>query len=898
MEYRFKFSVVIPVYKVEKYLRDTLESLVNQTIGFKENIQVILINDGSPDKSGEICLEYKNAYPKNVIYVEKENGGVSSARNAGLKYIEGKYVNFLDSDDKWELDSFKKAFDFFEEHYDEIDVLSCRVKKFEASETFHVLDYKFDSGNRIADLKDENEYRSIQGHVINTFIKSCALKESDIFDEKIRFGEDSAFINLIILRKLKCGILSDALFYYRKRYDQTSATQIQLTDMDYYTVSVKRYYNALVNYSLELYGEVVPYIQCVLCHDIGWRMRKQVPLEIKENKDVYEAYCNFLKEKLVLIDEKFIITNRVHKGIGVKKAMLFLRDGSDLYNSTYFDEEDEAIYYKDIRLLKLQGKNKICHINSTFIKKEEEKDILYIEGLVAKWILDCCKDSAVSFIIKAGKKKYSVKLKDYTIIKEESFFGESNRYYYFRKKIDLSELISDKSKVKINCCLSFGKNAVPVTVNFGRFVPAANSLSPARRFFGNFMLQCKNSQLTVIESEDLAFSLQKRENDTLERLALKEREDLIKLRKDFYRLKNELSGKKLWLVSDSFYEALGNGEGFFKFMCSKEMKKIREKILPVFVISETVPDYERLKAVGNVIDAHSEEYKLYFLLADKIISSSCDDFAVAPLSEDENAALLDLFKGQVVFIGNEMVAKNRADINGKFIKNISLYCVSRDKQEKAIFKNDYYYYKNEVALTGSPRFDMYESESEKLIAFMPAFFKVETENSFKESAFFKYYSGIINDKKLQLFMLRYGCKAMIYLPKEYKKFADLMPEKMNFKVCRDETPFELIKKASLLVTDYDPGYEFAFLNKPVIYAHYKDAKAYYKNNPDKKGTFNFEKAAFGEIVKNREEFLSAISDMMKNKFSVKAEFKEQRDSFFTFSDRENSKRVFEMINEE
>ena len=97
----YKISVIIPVYNVEKYLEETIESVVNQTIGF-DNIQMILVNDGSPDNSEEICLKYKEKYPDNVVYVKQENAGVSSARNNGLKHATGKYVNFFDSDDIWD----------------------------------------------------------------------------------------------------------------------------------------------------------------------------------------------------------------------------------------------------------------------------------------------------------------------------------------------------------------------------------------------------------------------------------------------------------------------------------------------------------------------------------------------------------------------------------------------------------------------------------------------------------------------------------------------------------------------------------------------------------------------------------------------------------------------------
>ena len=145
----FKFSVITPIYMVEEYLEKTIESVVKQTIGFEKNIQLILVNDGSPDNSGKICKKYKEKYPDNIVYIEKDNGGVSSARNEGFKYAKGKYVNFLDSDDIWDTKAFKFVYKFFEKYYNDIDVVACRINQFDAVSRLHVLDYKFDNGTTI-----------------------------------------------------------------------------------------------------------------------------------------------------------------------------------------------------------------------------------------------------------------------------------------------------------------------------------------------------------------------------------------------------------------------------------------------------------------------------------------------------------------------------------------------------------------------------------------------------------------------------------------------------------------------------------------------------------------------------------------------------------------------------
>ena len=88
IKYKFKVSIVMAVYNVEKYLEEALESVICQDIGFEKNVQIILVDDGTPDRSGEICDAYQKKYPNNIKVIHKTNGGVSSARNEGLKYIE------------------------------------------------------------------------------------------------------------------------------------------------------------------------------------------------------------------------------------------------------------------------------------------------------------------------------------------------------------------------------------------------------------------------------------------------------------------------------------------------------------------------------------------------------------------------------------------------------------------------------------------------------------------------------------------------------------------------------------------------------------------------------------------------------------------------------------------
>ena len=116
-------SVIIPIYNVEKYINKTINSVINQTY---KNLEIILVNDGATDNSLEICKKY-NEIDSRIMIIEKENGGLSSARNAGLDVAKGEYISLIDGDD------------FIESHFieyllsliikSEADIAECYLEK-------------------------------------------------------------------------------------------------------------------------------------------------------------------------------------------------------------------------------------------------------------------------------------------------------------------------------------------------------------------------------------------------------------------------------------------------------------------------------------------------------------------------------------------------------------------------------------------------------------------------------------------------------------------------------------------------------------------------------------------------------------------------------------------------
>ena len=113
-------SVIVPVYNVEKYLERCLNSLVNQTL---ENIEIIIVNDGTKDNSEEIIKKFMEKYPQKIVYLKKENGGLSDARNYGIPYVKGEYIAFLDSDDYVEKDIYKEMYELAKK--ENSDMVEC-----------------------------------------------------------------------------------------------------------------------------------------------------------------------------------------------------------------------------------------------------------------------------------------------------------------------------------------------------------------------------------------------------------------------------------------------------------------------------------------------------------------------------------------------------------------------------------------------------------------------------------------------------------------------------------------------------------------------------------------------------------------------------------------------------
>lgn len=362
---KYTFSVIIPIYNLDKYIKEAIESIVNQTIGFEENIQIILVDDGSTDFSSNICKKYVTRYPENIKYVYQENQGASAARNTGIELAEGKYIALFDGDDIWSKDAFEKVYAYFEENYDEIDVVACRIIKFEKESGYTNLDYRFDAGTRIIDI--HKDPWAIHPNVTSSFFKASAIKNHR-FDTKLLFGEDAKFLAVLIAQNGKYGLLKEVLYYYRKRSEQDSLTQSANNDVARHLITSEYYYKGLYQYSIDTYGKVLPFFQHLIMNALRFRVTQPVPQGLTpEQAEQYRSNIKWVinhTNEMVIIRLKKVLKN-------TKMYLLWLKFGDAIFDKTEF--KNGQLFYKKWKIGTKVEKRGIMRIDDVEILGNHKK---------------------------------------------------------------------------------------------------------------------------------------------------------------------------------------------------------------------------------------------------------------------------------------------------------------------------------------------------------------------------------------------------------------------------------------------------------------------------------------------------------------------------------------------
>ncbi len=330
-------SVIIPVYKAERYLHECIDSIIGQTY---KNLEIILVDDGSPDKSGKICDEYA-LKDSRIKVIHKENGGVSSARNVGMELATGKWLYFMDSDDWLEVETFdvllKKA------NVTGADmVLFDYVRVYSKFKTYH----KSIKGKKNVDfysqLKNADAFKAYSQATTVCFliVKSECVKNKIKFDTNLKNAEDRLF-------RLECYqyIKSFAYvprFFYNYRNNPVSASNVRIDD-------IRLHADVLFEKTTEVFNKGNYFEDCLIVRNlhyinslnsvivfafenksINYKNRKKYIFEFINSKNFAEALKSYNKEELggmvkLLFSFKKITMFKIYCSYYLRKVFRFLR---------------------------------------------------------------------------------------------------------------------------------------------------------------------------------------------------------------------------------------------------------------------------------------------------------------------------------------------------------------------------------------------------------------------------------------------------------------------------------------------------------------------------------------------------------------------------------------------
>ena len=872
----FKFSVVMAVYNKGDYVAQTIDSLINQSMNFKNNIQLILVNDKSTDNTLEVLEKYQNEYPENILLFNNEmNMGPSYSRNLGLKHAEAKYVNFLDSDDIISKDAFKAAYDFLETHQ-EVDIVSIPIYYFGVKRGPHSLNFKFEK-DQIINLMENP--RCIQLSGASSFFRFEKLKKFR-FNENLRVSEDVVVINKMLLENPLLGVLSKPKYYYRKDGTQNSLISSSANTKSYFTSRMDEYFLNLIYYSRDESNRIPKFIQYVVMYDMQWILEMEFIdhlLSKEEIKTLYEK----IREILTYIDEDVILNQmtipanlKAHIILIKRHGWYYLMDSASVVDNFKM----ETLFIDNLR----------------FLNDHE----IRIEGILTNFT----EDTQIYAVI------------DNKEIPVEKINYPQRDTYSLNYKYAFNHCFKVTIPFENDSLISFKSDEMDLKIEY-------NYTSRLSKI-GRYLL---SKHHFAIDEGDKIRIIEKTHSLKL-KLELKTLSQMIKEKGNGWRTGVLLRllyvlaypfmrNRHIWIFMDLPNVAADNGLELFKYVSGMDTKsknyftinKAPEEEIEFLTSSRAhrlksmlgmikeEGQYSEIKKIGKILPYRSIKHRLYALFAEFIITSHPDNHIIYPFWGNY-PYLSGLVRSKTVFLQHGVIKDDISEWANQYDKPVAMFLTSAEREADSFKDHDYGYDEDVIKVLGLPRFDKLNDNDSKQIVLMPSWrwqFEDYSGDEFMKTNFYKVFNDLINDVELNEFIQKKGYKLIFKPHRKIQSFMHTfdMPDAVVFDT--DSSNYtETFNKSSLLITDYSSVFfDFAYLKKPIIYYQSDDS---YHFNQDR-SYFKYEVDGFGPVTDSHDELKKLIMNYIENGCEMEEIYKKRVDTFFKYHDRNNSRRVYEEI---
>lgn len=291
-----KISIIIPVYNASRYLYECMKTVLNQTYS---NIEVILVDDGSSDGSGELCDKFSTEDSR-IKVIHQKNSGVSAARNAGLKLASGEYIAFIDADDMIHADMYEVMLKKAKEYNADMVATGVTIRNLNGQEQ-----PEYPLRTSIDEMSCEAALEKLLTKRLNVAVYTKLFKREIINEVKFRndkrYSEDKFFVFEAILRSRKIIEIPECKYIYVKREDSATTSLISKKNFDAFDLAVET-----EQYIMEKYPQLAMAAQYNLIYTIIVLMRRLEDERMTHTYDAERAKClSMLKEKKLTAMRKY-----------------------------------------------------------------------------------------------------------------------------------------------------------------------------------------------------------------------------------------------------------------------------------------------------------------------------------------------------------------------------------------------------------------------------------------------------------------------------------------------------------------------------------------------------------------------------------------------------------------
>ena len=610
-----------------------------------------------------------------------------------------------------------------------------------------------------------------------------------------------------------------------------------------------------------------------------------------------------LKEILSQISDKILLRHPLHKAIAKKCDAMKFKYGVDMLKEAKLDKKSGEIRFRKYRLIKIVNNKSNC---TKCVEVKIKNNKLYIDVLIAKWLLRCTEDGGKFYFKYKGEPVEPYEISEYRVNTNKT--SEGNQYYYMlhRFEFPLEGNIIRGGDVRLASTFNYSGKEITASLNYGKFVPAAIRFGTIYKWHGDYAVRCFRTAVKVYYPVNKSITKLKWGIKNILCLIKRKRFDVIKKRYiefPYYKMLEKGKGK-IWLISDRIDNAGDNGEVLFKYICEHKPEGVR----PIFVIGEVAkPEVkERLSKIGEVAIAESKRYPYLFLMADKIISSSAGEFTINAF-DDRRHYFVDLYNYTYYFMNHGVNCGDCSRWLNKYNKDMHIFFTTGESERRNIIERDYNLEPEQVVITGLARFDALYDDPKNQLLILPTWRRAYTQcyddktssiyyEDFKNTDFFKFYNGLINDERLLEVMRRKGYTGLFCLHPIFAKQSAHFEGSDVFKINEGFVDYnKAFAESTVMVTDYSTiAFDFAYLNKPIVYTQF-DKEEFYENQIYDE-CFDYENEGFGPVCEDLDSAVNALCEIIENDCENK--YIDRVDKFFVNHDKNNAKRILEAVLED